>query len=114
MAAAVRAEAGYLARLPDNVLGWRAAEGPSGARADRSATPGAARRADRLALRCRAAGARAALIVRVAQLKAQGLAIIGVFHHPEDVRALVDAELVLRGRPGLDDLELEEVKHVAE
>ncbi|HJZ49313.1 MAG TPA: ATP-binding cassette domain-containing protein [Roseiflexaceae bacterium] len=60
------------------------------------------------------AAARAALIVRLAQLKAQGLAIIGVFHHPEDVRALVDAELVLRGRPGLDDLELEEVKHVAE
>ena len=42
------------------------------------------------------AAARAALLTRLAQLKAQGVAMIGVFHHPEDVRALVDAEIALR------------------
>jgi alpha-D-ribose 1-methylphosphonate 5-triphosphate synthase subunit PhnL len=39
--------------------------------------------------------ARAALVDRLAQLKGQGVAMIGVFHHAEDVRPLVDKEIVL-------------------
>lgn len=41
------------------------------------------------------AGARAALIARLSALKAQGTAMIGVFHHPGDVAALIDRELSL-------------------
>lgn len=36
------------------------------------------------------AGARAALVQRLADLKAQGTAMIGVFHHPGDVEHLID------------------------
>ncbi len=36
------------------------------------------------------AAARAALVARVSTLKAQGVAFIGVFHHPEDIQHLVD------------------------
>lgn len=32
---------------------------------------------------------------RLAELKAQGVAMIGVFHHPEDVMSLIDAEVRL-------------------
>jgi alpha-D-ribose 1-methylphosphonate 5-triphosphate synthase subunit PhnL len=39
--------------------------------------------------------ARAALVGRLRELKAQGVAMIGVFHHPEDVRGLADQELRL-------------------
>jgi len=39
--------------------------------------------------------ARRALVERLAQLKASGVAMIGVFHHPEDVAALIDRELYL-------------------
>ncbi|MEM0950137.1 MAG: ATP-binding cassette domain-containing protein [Pseudomonadota bacterium] len=39
--------------------------------------------------------ARAALIERLAELKARGTAMIGVFHHPGDVAALIDHELDL-------------------
>lgn len=39
------------------------------------------------------ADARAALVARLAQLKAQGVAMIGVFHHPEDVEHIIDGEL---------------------
>ncbi len=39
--------------------------------------------------------ARAALTARLAELKAQGVTMIGVFHHPEDVAALVDEGLAL-------------------
>lgn len=39
--------------------------------------------------------ARKALVERLAQLKASGVAMIGVFHHPDDVRALIDRELHL-------------------
>jgi alpha-D-ribose 1-methylphosphonate 5-triphosphate synthase subunit PhnL len=39
---------------------------------------------------------RLALVERLAQLKAEGVAMIGVFHHSEDVRAIVDRELMLR------------------
>lgn len=41
------------------------------------------------------AGARAALIDRLAELKAAGTAMIGVFHHPGDVSALIDREIDL-------------------
>jgi alpha-D-ribose 1-methylphosphonate 5-triphosphate synthase subunit PhnL len=40
--------------------------------------------------------ARAALADRLAQLKRQGVAMLGVFHHPEDVAGLIDREIVLR------------------
>jgi alpha-D-ribose 1-methylphosphonate 5-triphosphate synthase subunit PhnL len=40
-------------------------------------------------------GARAALRERLAALKAEGVAMIGVFHHIEDVRDLVDNEVAL-------------------
>jgi len=36
------------------------------------------------------AGARAALVARLAELKDQGVAMIGVFHHPDDVAHLID------------------------
>lgn len=41
------------------------------------------------------AAARAALVERLTELKRSGVALIGVFHHPEDVQALVDRELYL-------------------
>jgi alpha-D-ribose 1-methylphosphonate 5-triphosphate synthase subunit PhnL len=59
------------------------------------------------------AAARGALVARLRQLKAQGVALIGVFHHPEDVRDLIDAELHLAApRPGTL-LQSEEYHHVA-
>ncbi|MFB9991603.1 phosphonate C-P lyase system protein PhnL [Deinococcus oregonensis] len=39
--------------------------------------------------------ARAALLTRLSELKAAGTALIGVFHHPEDVAELIDRELIL-------------------
>ena len=39
--------------------------------------------------------ARAALVKRLRELKAQGVAMIGVFHHPEDVHELIDGEIRL-------------------
>ena len=39
--------------------------------------------------------ARAALVRRLADLKAQGTAMIGVFHHPGDVSTLIDREIDL-------------------
>lgn len=44
------------------------------------------------------AGARAALVARLAELKAAGVAMIGVFHHPGDVAALVDREIGLQAK----------------
>lgn len=44
------------------------------------------------------AEARAALVARLADLKAAGTAMIGVFHHPGDVARLIDAELDLSPR----------------
>ena len=41
------------------------------------------------------ASARAALIDRLAELKRDGTAMIGVFHHPGDVAALIDREIDL-------------------
>jgi len=43
-------------------------------------------------------GARAALVRRLAGLKAAGVAMIGVFHHPGDVAALIDREIELSPR----------------
>lgn len=40
--------------------------------------------------------ARAALVRRLADLKAQGVAMIGVFHHPGDVAGLVDRNIELK------------------
>ena len=51
------------------------------------------------------AGARAALAARLAEIKAAGAALVGVFHHPADVRRLIDREIALRP---------EEFAHVAE
>jgi alpha-D-ribose 1-methylphosphonate 5-triphosphate synthase subunit PhnL len=50
------------------------------------------------------AGARSALVSRLRELKAAGVAMIGVFHHPGDVAALVDGEI---------ELQANEVDHVA-
>lgn len=39
--------------------------------------------------------ARRALVERLTELKAAGVAMIGVFHHPEDVAGLIDREIHL-------------------
>ncbi len=44
------------------------------------------------------AGARAALVERLRMLKDAGTAMIGVFHHPGDVAALIDREVALPGQ----------------
>ncbi len=41
------------------------------------------------------AAARRSLVERLRTLKQQGVALMGVFHHPDDVRALIDEELRL-------------------
>ncbi|RWK47778.1 MAG: ATP-binding cassette domain-containing protein [Mesorhizobium sp.] len=40
--------------------------------------------------------ARKALVERLTQLKASGVAMIGVFHHPEDIAGLIDQEIALK------------------
>ena len=57
------------------------------------------------------AGARAALVRRLADLKAGGVAIVGVFHHPGDVAELIDREIDLATRAIADDNE--RIDHVA-
>lgn len=52
--------------------------------------------------------ARQALVKQLTWLKAQGVAMIGVFHHPDDVRDLVDAEIVLGKTNTVDYLNLVE------
>jgi alpha-D-ribose 1-methylphosphonate 5-triphosphate synthase subunit PhnL len=54
-------------------------------------------------------GARAALVRRLADLKAQGVAIIGVFHHPADVSGLIDREINLSTRVVADQSEEDHV-----
>lgn len=49
------------------------------------------------------AGARAALVARLRELKAAGVAMIGVFHHPGDVAALVDGQIELQAKE-VDDV----------
>lgn len=39
---------------------------------------------------------RSALVQQLAELKRQGVAMLGVFHHPEDVAKLIDNELILQ------------------
>ncbi|MFA6154470.1 phosphonate C-P lyase system protein PhnL [Mesorhizobium sp.] len=53
--------------------------------------------------------ARAALVSRLKELKAQGVAMIGVFHYPQDVAGLVDREIHLANTDPF-----EEKPHVAE
>lgn len=53
-------------------------------------------------------GARAALVRRLSDLKAQGVAIIGVFHHPGDVAELITREINLNTRVVADQSEEEE------
>lgn len=53
-------------------------------------------------------GARAALVRRLSDLKAQGVAIIGVFHHPGDVAGLITREINLNTRVVADQREEEE------
>ncbi|MEM1149103.1 MAG: ATP-binding cassette domain-containing protein [Pseudomonadota bacterium] len=53
--------------------------------------------------------ARAALVQRLADLKARGTAMIGVFHHPGDVAQLIDSELDLTP----NDQSPEDREHVA-
>jgi alpha-D-ribose 1-methylphosphonate 5-triphosphate synthase subunit PhnL len=50
------------------------------------------------------AGARAALTRRLADLKAAGVAMIGVFHHPGDVAGLIDRDLALTAREWTQDV----------
>jgi alpha-D-ribose 1-methylphosphonate 5-triphosphate synthase subunit PhnL len=60
------------------------------------------------------AGARAALVRELASLKECGVAMIGVFHHPEDVQHLVDHTLTLSTPPDLQSVPMgNEVLHVA-
>lgn len=56
-------------------------------------------------------GARAALVRRLADLKSQGVAIIGVFHHPGDVADLIDREINLNTKAVADTIREDE--HVA-
>jgi alpha-D-ribose 1-methylphosphonate 5-triphosphate synthase subunit PhnL len=57
--------------------------------------------------------ARAALVARLRQLKSQGVAMLGVFHHPEDVRDIIDSELRLAAPDPALALEPEEWNDVA-
>lgn len=61
------------------------------------------------------AQARVALRERLTQLKNQGVAMIGVLHHPEDVIGLIEREILLTGDAPLDEgfLEPEESAYVA-
>ena len=56
-------------------------------------------------------GARAALVRRLADLKGQGVAIVGVFHHPGDVATLIDREINLNTKVVAD--QSSEDEHVA-
>lgn len=53
---------------------------------------------------------RQALVQRLAELKARGVALIGVFHHPEDVAALIDDTIPLsNGLPVADGMREDEL-----
>jgi alpha-D-ribose 1-methylphosphonate 5-triphosphate synthase subunit PhnL len=56
------------------------------------------------------ATARAALRERLAALKAEGVAMIGVLHHPEDAEGLLDREIRLEARSDADARLLEEME----
>ena len=59
------------------------------------------------------AAARAALKSRLEVLKQDGVAMIGVFHHPEDMQGLIDVTLEIHSNPQLLELDLEEPSYVA-
>lgn len=59
-------------------------------------------------------GARAALVARLRELKQHGVAMIGVFHHPEDIRELVDRELALAPVHGTVEQHEQGLAYVAE
>ena len=56
---------------------------------------------------------RAALVIRLEELKNQGVAMIGVLHHPEDVAGLVDQTIELSNSTHLSLNGVTEVSHVA-
>ncbi len=60
------------------------------------------------------AEARVALAERLARLKRDGTAMIGVLHHPEDVRSLIDSEVHLKSPDDMATLNLMELQDVAE
>jgi len=45
---------------------------------------------------------RDSLAARIAELKAQGVALIGVFHHPEDVADVIDDTIIIETQDSLD------------
>lgn len=47
--------------------------------------------------------ARAALVTRLSELKAEGVTMIGVFHHPEDVSELIDNTVTLKSVSSQDE-----------
>lgn len=59
------------------------------------------------------AGARAALVRRLADLKAAGVAMIGVFHYPGDVAELIDREIALTTHAVSLEAEDERERYVA-
>jgi len=60
------------------------------------------------------AGARAALVARLQELKDSGTAMIGVFHHPDDVEHLIDRVIELTPEaPGVEASHREDREDVA-
>jgi alpha-D-ribose 1-methylphosphonate 5-triphosphate synthase subunit PhnL len=57
--------------------------------------------------------ARTALVERLTELKAQGVTMLGVFHHPEDVAKLIDQSLELHASEKSSVLVEGEAAHVA-
>jgi alpha-D-ribose 1-methylphosphonate 5-triphosphate synthase subunit PhnL len=57
--------------------------------------------------------ARDALVRRLSELQASGVAMIGVFHHPADVRALIDREIILEPAEGALQSNVLDGEHVA-
>lgn len=57
--------------------------------------------------------ARASLVDRLRTLKTEGVAMLGIFHHAEDVKELVDETLEITTTTGLEALN-SEASHVAE
>jgi alpha-D-ribose 1-methylphosphonate 5-triphosphate synthase subunit PhnL len=58
--------------------------------------------------------ARMALVDRLHELKQQGVTMIGVFHHPEDVLPLVDREYVLKAPKTVAYRHVDESAYVAD
>jgi len=57
--------------------------------------------------------ARASLVQWIGQLKQRGTALIGIFHHPEDVQQLIDGEVHLNAPNGLalpNDIDLDDIE----